>query len=266
MGCAKVDEIHSEQSIARFYDFIICHPERSSSDRRKEERSRRILCDLAVRLTARDSSTPQILPSVEFASLRMTCYEIKIQNELLQFFGMLSPSTRVLSVIIFLMHYKNLVRTFGAFVILIAIAVSPAHAQNNQPPSGQFGVGISLITNYLPNELAVTYALDSTMQFGAGFYLSLSAGSSGTYLVSPYARYLFPDLFPGIASPFVQGGIQLYSPGTGTQVGIFAGGGVAYTINHQINVHGDIDIVNLFLSSAGVTDWFVFRIGADYFF
>jgi hypothetical protein len=145
-------------------------------------------------------------------------------------------------------------------------ATPSAFAQKNDPPYSQFGVGINLITNYLPDELAVTYAMDSTLQFGAGFYLSLSAGSSGTYLVSPFARYLFPDLFPGLASPFVQGGVQLYSPGTGTQVGVFLGGGVDYCINHQINVHGDVDIVNSFPGSSGVTDWFVFRLGADYFF
>jgi hypothetical protein len=160
----------------------------------------------------------------------------------------------------------KVVRNFGASVLLMTLAVSSAYAQKNDPPSGQFGAGISLITNYLPDELVVTYAVDSTLQFGSGFYFSLSAGSSGTYLISPFARYLFPDLFPGIASPFVQGGIQFYSPGTGTQVGIFVGGGVAYCINHQINVHGDVDIVNFFSGSSGVTDWFVFRLGADYFF
>jgi hypothetical protein len=159
-------------------------------------------------------------------------------------------------------------RTFivAAFAVLMAISAFPAHAQKNDPPSGQFGVGIDLITNYLPNELAFTYAMDSTLQFGCGFYLSLSAGSSGTYLVTPFARYLFPELFPGLASPFLQAGVQLYSPGVGTQVGIFAGGGVAYTLNHQINVHGGVDIVNSFPGSSGITDWFVFRLGADYFF
>ena len=159
-------------------------------------------------------------------------------------------------------------RTFilAAFATLLFIIVPSAHAQKNDPPSGQFGVGIDLITNYLPNELAFTYAMDSTMQFGCGFFLSLSAGSSGTYLVTPFVRYLFPELFPGIASPFIQAGIQLYSPGAGTQVGIFAGGGVDYCINHQINVHGDVDIVNSFPGSSGITDWFVFRLGADYFF
>ncbi len=162
---------------------------------------------------------------------------------------------------------RTYIRYFGAFVLLTVIGISSAHAQQNDPPSGgQFGLGINLITNYLPDELVATYAMDSTMQFGAGFYLSLSAGSSGTYLVSPFARYLFPELFPGIASPFVQGGIQLYSPGAGTQVGIFAGGGVDYCINHQINVHGDVDIINHFFGSAGINDWFVFRLGADWFF
>jgi hypothetical protein len=162
--------------------------------------------------------------------------------------------------------YGKFILFFEAIEALMIFATPSAFAQKNDPPYSQFGVGINLITNYLPDELAVTYAMDSTLQFGAGFYLSLSAGSSGTYLVSPFARYLFPDLFPGLASPFVQGGVQLYSPGTGTQVGVFLGGGVDYCINHQINVHGDVDIVNSFPGSSGVTDWFVFRLGADYFF
>jgi hypothetical protein len=160
----------------------------------------------------------------------------------------------------------NCVRYFGAFVLLMSLAASSARAQKNDPPSGQFGFGINLITNYLPDELVVTYAIDSTMQFGSGVFLSLSAGSTGTYLISPFARYLFPELFPGIASPFIQAGIELYSPGTGTQLGFFVGGGVDYCINHQINVHGDVDVVNSFPGSSGVTDWFVFRLGADYFF
>jgi hypothetical protein len=170
--------------------------------------------------------------------------------------------------VFFGIHVMTIYRKFivATFAVLMAILASSAHAQKNDPPSGQFGLGIDLITNYLPDELVATYAVDSTMQFGAGFYLSLSAGSSGTYLISPFARYLFPELFPGIASPFAQGGVQLYSPGTGTQVGIFVGGGVDYCINHQINVHGDVDIVNSFPGSSGITDWFVFRLGADYFF
>ncbi len=151
-------------------------------------------------------------------------------------------------------------------MLLITLAASSAHAQKNDLPSGQFGVGIYLITNYLPNGFEVTYALDSTLQVGSQLSLSLSASSSGVYLVSPFARYLFPDLFPGLPTPFVQCGVQLYSPGTGTQAGIFLGGGIAYCLNHQINLHGDIDILNVFLSSSGVTDWAVFRIGADYFF
>jgi hypothetical protein len=181
---------------------------------------------------------------------------------------MLYPSSRVntnvfFPILVMTAHRKFIVIAFAA---LMAISASSAYAQKNDPPSGQFGLGINLITNYLPDELVVTYAVDSTLQFGTGFYLSLSAGSSGTYLVSPFARYLFPDLFPELASPFVQAGIQLYAPGAGTQIGFFVGGGVDYCINHQINVHGDVDIINAFPGSPGITDWFVFRLGADYFF
>jgi hypothetical protein len=158
------------------------------------------------------------------------------------------------------------VRCFGAAILLMALTVTSAHAQKNDPPSGQFGVGIYLITNYLPNGFEVTYALDSDIEIGSALSLSIS-NSVGTYLVSPFARYLFPELFPGIVSPFVQGGFQLYSVGSGTQTGVFLGGGAAYYISHEIGIHGDVDIFNLMFGSSGTNlGWFVFRIGADYFF
>jgi hypothetical protein len=104
------------------------------------------------------------------------------------------------------------------------------------------------------------------LQIGSELSLSIS-NSVGSYLISPYARYLFSDLFPGIVSPFVQGGLQLYSPGSGTQFGVFLGGGAAYYLNHQVGIHGDVDIFNLMFNSPGTTlGWFVFRAGADYFF
>src|ERR1700733_9094400 len=139
---------------------------------------------------------------------------------------------------------RNYVRYFGAAAILMAIAVSSAHAQKNDPPSAQFGLGIYAITNSLPDGFEVTYALDSNMQIGSELSLSIS-NSVGSYLISPFARYLFSDLFPGIVSPFIQGGLQLYSPGDGVQAGIFLGGGAAYCLNHQVGIHGDVDIFNL---------------------
>jgi hypothetical protein len=161
---------------------------------------------------------------------------------------------------------RNHVRYFGAALLLMALAVSTAHAQKNDPPSAQFGVGIYFITNYLPDGFEVTYALDSTLEIGSSLSLSIS-NSVGTYLVSPFARYLFPELFPGIVSPFVQGGLQLYSPGSGTQAGIFLGGGAAFYLNHQVGIHGDVDIFNLMFGSPGTNlKWLVFRAGADYFF
>ncbi len=155
----------------------------------------------------------------------------------------------------------NYARNFGAFVLLVAIAVSTAHAQKNDPPSAQFGVGIYGITNFLPSGFEVTYALDSNLQVGSDLSLSISA-SVGSYLIAPYARYLYN----WVVSPFVQGGLQLYSQPGSTQAGIFLGGGVAFCINHQINLHGDVDIVNLFFTPSTTVGWFVFRLGADYFF
>ncbi len=157
---------------------------------------------------------------------------------------------------------KN-IRYFGAFVLLMTIFVSSAHAQKNDPPSDQFGLGIYGITNFLPSGFELTYALDSTTNMQIGSVLSASFSTSvGSYLIAPFARYLFN----WIVSPFVQGGVQFYDQPGNAQLGIFLGGGVAFCINHQINVHGDVDIVNSFPGSSGVTDWFVFRLGADYFF
>ncbi len=144
--------------------------------------------------------------------------------------------------------------------MLMAVSVTTAYAQKNDPPSQQFGVGIYGITNFLPSGFEVTDAIDSTLQVGTELSLSVS-NSSTAYLVAPFARLLYP----WIVSPFVQGGIQLYSPTTGTEIGIFVGGGVAFCINHQINLHGDVDIINLFFSPSTV-GWGVLRIGADYFF
>jgi len=155
---------------------------------------------------------------------------------------------------------------FGIIAMLMALPVTSAHAQKNDSPSAQFGVGIYLITNYLPNGFEVTYALDSTLEIGSSLSLSIS-NSVSSYLISPFARYLFPELFPGIASPFVQCGLQLYSPGSGADFGIFLGGGAAYYINHLVGIHGDVDIFNLMFGSSGTNlGWLVFRIGADYFF
>lgn len=152
------------------------------------------------------------------------------------------------------------VRHFWLIVMMLVIARS-ARAQKNDPPSGQFGAGIYAVSNYLPSGFEFTYALDSTMQIGSEFSLTIS-NSVGSYLISPFARYLF---FPWIVSPFVQGGLQMYSPSTGTQFGIFLGGGAAFCINHQLNIHGDVDLLNWFLSPSALR-WFVLRIGGDWFF
>ena len=156
---------------------------------------------------------------------------------------------------------RNYVRYFGAFMLLMVIFVSSANAQKNDPPSEQFGVGIYGITNFLPSGFEVTYALDSTIQVGSELSVAISA-SVGSYLIAPFVRYLYD----WIVSPFAQAGLELYLQPGNTQPGLFLGGGVAFCLNHQINLHGDVDIVNFFPGSSGVTDWFVFRLGADYFF
>ncbi len=147
--------------------------------------------------------------------------------------------------------------------MLMAFASSNAYAQKNDPPSEQFGVGIYGITNFLPSGFELTYALDSDINVQIGTELSASVSTSvGSFFVSPFARYLYP----WIVSPFVQAGLQLYSQPGNVQLGMFLGGGAAFCINRQINIHGDVDIVNLFVTPSANTGWFVFRLGADYFF
>jgi hypothetical protein len=154
-------------------------------------------------------------------------------------------------------------RNFGTLVALMAIAASSAHAQKNDPPSNQFGVGIYGVTNFLPSGFEITYALDSTTNVQIGSELSASFSTSvGSFLIAPFVRYLYQ----WIVSPFAQGGIQLYSLPGSTQVGLFLGGGGAFCINRQINVHGDVDILNAFFTPSTNIGWFVFRLGADYFF
>lgn len=156
-----------------------------------------------------------------------------------------------------MLRFHNLF--YCAIILSLVISAKTVCAQN-APPSDQFGVGIYNDFSYLPAGFEITYAADSTLQFGSDLSLSIS-NSVASYHIAPYVRYLYPT----VVSLFAQAGIQLYSPSTGTQFGFFLGGGVAYTIKHQLNIHGDVDILNFFFSP-GTTKWLMFRIGGDWFF
>jgi hypothetical protein len=162
-------------------------------------------------------------------------------------------------------HLNNL-RFVVTFLTLMILAIPSAHAQKNEPPSGQFGLGVYAITSNLPSGLAGTYAINPNLQVGSDISLTVvsAAGESSTlFLLSPFVRYQFPST----VSPFVQGGFQILAGGGGSNFGIFMGGGVAYYLNHQIGVNAGVDILNIFFSPSVTTfGWGVVRVGADWFF
>jgi hypothetical protein len=148
----------------------------------------------------------------------------------------------------------------------IVLFIPAAHAQKNDPPSGQFGVGVYAISTSLPSGLQGTYAINQNVQVGTGFSFSATSGfgtTGTTYLLSPFARYLFNST----VSPFVQGGFQLLGNAGHSNTGIFIGGGVAYYLNHEIGVTAGVDILNLFFSPSSTNfGWSIVRVGADWFF
>jgi hypothetical protein len=155
---------------------------------------------------------------------------------------------------------KNL-RFFAVSSAIVAIALSPAHAQKNEPPSGQFGVGIYAISTTLPSGLEGVYAISQGIQVGSELSLLVGNGTS-QFLLSPFVRILFNSK----VSPFLQGGFAIYSNG-GTSSGLFMGGGIAYYLNHEIGLHADVDILDVVFSPSSVTfGWAVVRGGADWFF
>ncbi len=162
-------------------------------------------------------------------------------------------------------RFKNL-GFVAAFLSLMAIAIPSAHAQKNEPPSGQFGLGVYAITSNLPSGIEGTYAINQNLQVGSGISLLLTSaggGSSTTFMLSPFVRYQFQST----VSPFVQGGFEVLAGSGTSNFGIFMGGGVAYYLNRQIGVNAGVDILNLFFSPSVTTfGWGIVRVGADWFF
>ncbi len=153
-----------------------------------------------------------------------------------------------------------------AFLSLTVFTISPVHAQKNDPPSGQFGVGVYSIRSSTPSGLEAVYAINQNIQVGSE--LSLSVTSSGgasvtTILFGPFARYLIPTT----VSPFIQGGLQVLSTGSTSNTGVFLGAGVAYNINHEIALHAGVDILNVYFSPSSTTfGWSFIPADADWFF
>jgi hypothetical protein len=164
-----------------------------------------------------------------------------------------------------IIHLQQL--RIAAFLFLLTLLVIPsAHAQKNDPPIAQFGLGVYAITSTLPSGLQGTYAINQNLQVGAGFSFgnaSARSTSTTTILFSPFVRYLFAST----VSPFVQGGLQFYSVGAHSNTGLFLGGGVGYYLNHEVGVTAGVDILNLFFSPSSTNfGWGIVRVGADWFF
>jgi len=165
-----------------------------------------------------------------------------------------------------MLHIKNLCFLAGLLAIT-SLAISPAHAQKNEPPSGQFGIGVYSVRYWTPSGLEAVYAINSSAEIGSELSLGVAGGGGGgsttTFLIAPFARFSFP----ATVSPFVQGGLQVLVGGGGSNVGLFLGGGVGYNINHTISFNAGIDLLNIFFSPSFTTfGWSVIRADADWFF
>jgi hypothetical protein len=168
---------------------------------------------------------------------------------------------------------KNL-RFFVAGIFLMALAISPAIAQKNDPPSGQFGAGIYALSTSTPSGLEGIYAFSQNVQVGTELSLGITS-SSGVSITNVVFEPFFRYLFTSTVSPYVQGGFTIVStsgssfPGTNTTTtGIFIGAGVAYYLNHNIGINGGVDVLNLSFSSPSTTivGFGIVRVGADWFF
>lgn len=163
-------------------------------------------------------------------------------------------------------HLTKVAFCVFCFFMLTFFYSSNAAAQHNDPPSGQFGLGVYAISTSLPSGLEGTYAINQNVQVGTGFSLSVNSGiyGSGTVILfSPFARYLFSSS----VSPFLQGGLQVLSVASSSNVGIFLGGGVGYYLDRKVGVTAGVDILNTFFSPSGTAfGWGIVRVAADWFF
>jgi hypothetical protein len=158
-------------------------------------------------------------------------------------------------------------RIVFAIITLMVLFIPVAYAQKNDPPIGQFGIGVYAINSaVIPSGLEGVYAFNPNVQVGSELSLGVTSaggGSTTKFFIGPFARYLFAST----VSPFVQGGLQFLTGTTGS-TGIFLGAGVAYNINHEIGLHASVDILNITFTNPSVTTfgWSIIRADADWFF
>ena len=142
------------------------------------------------------------------------------------------------------------------------LTISPAHAQKNEPPSGQFGMGI-YASNFYPSGIEGIYAVSENLQVGSELGLRVGTGNT-IFLFAPFVRFQFSSK----VSPFIQGGFNIADYGGAANAGLFFGGGLAYYLNRTVGVHADVDIINVTFTapSSIFFGWSIVRAGADWFF
>ncbi len=154
------------------------------------------------------------------------------------------------------------VAVFAAFLFFNALAF----AQSNEPPSGQFGLG--LFTGSAVGGISGTYAVSRNMQVGTAFTLgitSVGGGSATTFGLAPFFRYLFDAPI----SPYVQGGFSIAStPELNTTFSLAFGGGLAYYFNRTFGVEMSLDVLDIaFTNPSAVTfGWEYTSAGVVWFF
>jgi hypothetical protein len=160
-----------------------------------------------------------------------------------------------------LTYFKNLC-FFVAFLAITALAISPACAQSNDPPSGQFGLGFYVATGG-GGGLDAIYAINKNVQVGTIFNLDVTSPGFTTFQLSPLFRYQFSSTI----SPFVSGGFSILVSNGQTYAGLFLGGGIAYYFGTHFGIHADVDIIALRFSPSLINfGWTSTRVGGEWFF
>ena len=160
-----------------------------------------------------------------------------------------------------LTRFKNLC-FFAAFLAITILAVSSAHAQKNDPPSGQFGLGL-----YVGSEggggLDGVYAINKNIQVGTVFDLGVSSPGSTTFELAPFFRYQFTST----VSPFFQGGFSIVVANSQTEAGLFLGGGIAYYLGTHFGIVTDFNLLTVIFSPSFINfGWANARVGGIWFF
>jgi hypothetical protein len=160
-----------------------------------------------------------------------------------------------------LLRLKNLC-FFAAFFAITSLVISPAHAQQNDPPSGQFGLGLYVASGGAGG-LDAIYAINKNVQVGTIFNLGVSSPGFTTFQLAPLFRYQFTST----VSPYLGGGFSILVQNGNTYAGLFLGGGLAYYFGTHFGIHTDVSIIALQFSPSVINfGWTTTRVGGEWFF